>query len=53
MTHEIAIEGRFLQDMLEDERKRFTPSELMLYTHVLELVDSRRAEKGLCNATQS
>ncbi len=36
MTHEIAIEGGFLQDMSEDERKRFTPTKLMLYKHALE-----------------
>ncbi len=26
MTHGVAIEGRFLQDMSEDDQKRFTPS---------------------------
>ncbi len=33
---ETAIEGGFLPDMSEDDRKRFTPSELMLYKHALE-----------------
>ena len=36
MTHAEALEGRYLPDMSEEERKRFTPSELVLYKHALE-----------------
>jgi hypothetical protein len=36
MTHAEALEGRYLLDMSEEERKRFTPSELILYKHALE-----------------
>ena len=36
VSHDNAIEGGFLPDMSEDDRKRFTPSELMLYKHALE-----------------
>jgi hypothetical protein len=36
MTHAEALEGRYLPDMSEEERKRFTPSELILYKHALE-----------------
>ena len=36
MTHAEALEGRYLPNMSEEERKRFTPSELILYKHALE-----------------
>jgi hypothetical protein len=36
MMHAEAIEGDFLPNMSEEERKRFTPSELVLYKHALE-----------------
>ena len=36
MTHAEAIEGQFLPNMSEEEQKRFTPSELLLYKHALE-----------------
>ncbi len=36
MKHAVAIEGGFLQEMSKDEKKRFTPSELILYKHALE-----------------
>ena len=36
MTHAEAIEGRFLPDMDDEQRKRFTPSEIILYKHALE-----------------
>ena len=36
MTHAEAIEGQFLPNMTEEEQKRFTPSELVLYKHALE-----------------
>ena len=36
MTHAEAIEGLFLPNMTEEEQKRFTPSELVLYKHALE-----------------
>ena len=36
MSHETALESGFLPDMSEEDRKRFTPSELMLYKHALE-----------------
>ena len=36
MTHKDALEGGFLPSMTEDEQKRFTPSELLLYKHALE-----------------
>ena len=36
MTHKDALEGGFLQSMTEEEQKRFTPSELLLYKHALE-----------------
>jgi hypothetical protein len=35
MTHAQAIEGQFLPNMSEEEQKRFTPSELILYKHAL------------------
>ncbi len=36
MPHAGAREGNFLLSMTEDEQKRFTPSELLLYKHALE-----------------
>ncbi len=36
MTHTDALEGGFLPSMSEEEQKRFTPSELLLYKHALE-----------------
>jgi hypothetical protein len=36
MTHAQAIEAQFLPKMAEEEQKRFTPSELLLYKHALE-----------------
>ena len=33
MTHAEALEGRFLPDLDEEQRKRFTPSELIIYKH--------------------
>ena len=36
MTHAQAIEAQFLPDMTEEEQKRFTPSELLLYKHALK-----------------
>ena len=36
MSHKDALEGGFLPSMTEDEQKRFTPSELLLYKHALE-----------------
>ena len=36
MTHKDALEGGFLPSMSEEEQKRFTPSELLLYKHALE-----------------
>jgi preprotein translocase subunit SecA len=36
MTHAQAIEAQFLPNMTEEEQKRFTPSELLLYKHALE-----------------
>ena len=36
MTHAEAIQGQFLPDMDEEQRKRFTPSELIMYKHALE-----------------
>jgi hypothetical protein len=36
ITHSEAIEADFLQNMSEEEQKRFTPSELILYKHALE-----------------
>ncbi len=36
MTHAEALEGRYLPNMSEEEQKRFTPSELILYKHALE-----------------
>ena len=36
MTQAAALEGGFLRDLDEDEKKRFTPSELVLYKHAVE-----------------
>jgi hypothetical protein len=36
MTQALAIEAQFLPSMTEEEQKRFTPSELLLYKHALE-----------------
>jgi hypothetical protein len=36
MTHAEAIEADFLPNMSEEEHKRFTPPELVLYKHTLE-----------------
>jgi hypothetical protein len=36
ITHAQAIEAQFLPNMTEEEQKRFTPSELLLYKHALE-----------------
>ena len=36
MTHTEALEGGFLPAMDEEEQKRFTPTELILYKHALE-----------------
>jgi hypothetical protein len=33
MTHCEALDGKFLPDLDEEQRKRFTPSELILYKH--------------------
>ena len=45
MTHKDALEGGFIPSMTEEEQKRFTPSELILYKHALEYrLDSCRAQ---------
>jgi hypothetical protein len=36
MTQAEAFQGVFLRDLDEDEKKRFTPSELLLYKHAVE-----------------
>ncbi len=36
MSHSKALEGGFIPNMDEEEQKRFTPSELLLYRHALE-----------------
>ena len=36
MLHSEALEGGFIPKMDEEEQKRFTPSELLLYKHALE-----------------
>ncbi len=36
MSHKDALEGGFIPSMTEEEQKRFTPSELILYKHALE-----------------
>ncbi len=36
MTHAEAIDGKFLQDLDEEQRKRFTPTELIMYKHAQE-----------------
>ncbi len=35
MTHKDKLKGSFIQSMTEEEQKRFTPSELLLYKHAL------------------
>ncbi len=47
MTHAQAIEAQFLPNMTEEEHKRFTPSELLLYKHALErAAENRRRRKA-------
>jgi hypothetical protein len=36
MSHAAALEGGFLPKMDEEQQKRFTPSELLLYKHAVE-----------------
>ena len=36
MSHAAALEGGFLPKMDEQQQKRFTPSELLLYKHAVE-----------------
>ena len=36
MSHAAALEGGFLSIMDEEQQKRFTPSELLLYKHAVE-----------------
>ena len=36
MSHAEALEGGFLPKMDEEQQKRFTPSELLLYKHTVE-----------------
>ena len=36
MSHTGALDGGFLPKMNEEHQKRFTPSELLLYTHTVE-----------------
>jgi len=36
MSHSAALEGGFLPTMDEEQQKRFTPSELLLYKHAVE-----------------
>ena len=36
MTHAEALDGKFLPDLDEEQRKRFTPSELIMYKHAQE-----------------
>ena len=36
MTHTEAVEGGFLNTMSEEELKRFTPTEVLLYKHAVE-----------------
>ena len=36
MSHAAALEGGFLPSMDEEQQKRFTPSELLLYKHAVE-----------------
>jgi hypothetical protein len=33
MTHAEALDGKFLPDLDEEQRKRFTPTELIIYKH--------------------
>ena len=46
MTHKDALEGGFIPSMTEEEQKRFTPSELILYKHALEY----RYKQFFCSA---
>jgi hypothetical protein len=36
MSHTAALDGGFLPKMDEEQQKRFTPSELLLYKHAVE-----------------
>jgi hypothetical protein len=36
MSHTAALDGGFLPKMDEEQQKRFTPSELLLYKHTVE-----------------
>jgi hypothetical protein len=36
MTHADALEGQLLPNLDEEQRKRFTPSELIIYKHAQE-----------------
>ena len=36
MTQADALKGGFLRDLTDEEKKRFTPSELLLYKHAVE-----------------
>jgi hypothetical protein len=36
MTHKAALEGGFIPAMNKEEQKKFTPSRLLLYKHVVE-----------------
>jgi hypothetical protein len=36
MSHAATLEGGFLPNMDEEQQKRFTPSELLLYKHAME-----------------
>ncbi len=49
ITYAQAIEAQFLPDMTEEEQKRFTPSELLVYTHALEYKwTAEQLKKGNC-----
>ncbi len=37
MTHAGALEGKFLADLDDEQRKRFTPTELIVYRHAQDL----------------
>jgi hypothetical protein len=36
MTHAEALDGKFLPDLDEEQRKRFTPTKLIMYKHAQE-----------------
>jgi hypothetical protein len=36
MSHTAALDGGFLPKMTEQQQKRFTPTELLLYKHAVE-----------------